>query len=46
MGEHNAEVLGEAGFTADEIAGLRETGLIARGTQPAIVEALLGRTLG
>jgi hypothetical protein len=25
-GEHNAKVLGEAGFTADRIAGLRETG--------------------
>jgi crotonobetainyl-CoA:carnitine CoA-transferase CaiB-like acyl-CoA transferase len=29
MGEHNAEVLGEAGFTAAEIAGLAEAGVIA-----------------
>jgi crotonobetainyl-CoA:carnitine CoA-transferase CaiB-like acyl-CoA transferase len=29
MGEHNAEVLAEAGFTSAEIAGLAETGVIA-----------------
>jgi crotonobetainyl-CoA:carnitine CoA-transferase CaiB-like acyl-CoA transferase len=29
MGEHNAEVLGEAGFTAAEIANLAESGVIA-----------------
>jgi crotonobetainyl-CoA:carnitine CoA-transferase CaiB-like acyl-CoA transferase len=29
IGEHNAEVLGEAGFTATEIAGLAEAGVIA-----------------
>jgi crotonobetainyl-CoA:carnitine CoA-transferase CaiB-like acyl-CoA transferase len=29
MGEHNAEVLGEAGFTVAEIAGLAEAGVIA-----------------
>jgi hypothetical protein len=29
MGEHNAEVLGAAGFTVDEIAGLTGTGVIA-----------------
>ena len=32
MGEHNAEVLGEAGFTAAEIAGLAEAGVIAART--------------
>jgi crotonobetainyl-CoA:carnitine CoA-transferase CaiB-like acyl-CoA transferase len=32
IGEHNAEVLGEAGFTAAEIAGLAETGVIAART--------------
>jgi crotonobetainyl-CoA:carnitine CoA-transferase CaiB-like acyl-CoA transferase len=32
MGEHNAEVLGEAGFTATEIAGLAEAGVIAART--------------
>lgn len=29
MGEHNAEVLGEAGFTTAEIAALAEAGVIA-----------------
>jgi hypothetical protein len=29
VGEHNAEVLGEAGFTAAEIAGLAKAGVIA-----------------
>ena len=29
MGEHNAEVLGEAGFTTAEIAGLAKAGVIA-----------------
>jgi len=29
MGEHNEEVLGEAGFTTAEIAGLAEAGVIA-----------------
>jgi len=29
MGEHNAEVLAEAGFTAAELASLAETGVIA-----------------
>jgi hypothetical protein len=29
MGEHNAEVLNEAGFTTAEIAGLAEAGVIA-----------------
>ena len=29
MAEHNAEVLGTAGFTVDEIAGITETGVIA-----------------
>jgi len=29
LGEHNAEVLGEAGFTAAEIAGLAEAGVTA-----------------
>jgi crotonobetainyl-CoA:carnitine CoA-transferase CaiB-like acyl-CoA transferase len=29
IGEHNAEVLGEAGFTADDIADLTETEVIA-----------------
>jgi crotonobetainyl-CoA:carnitine CoA-transferase CaiB-like acyl-CoA transferase len=29
MGEHNAEVLGEAGFSAVEIAALAESGVIA-----------------
>jgi len=29
MGEHNAEVLGEAGFTAAEIVGLAQAGVIA-----------------
>jgi hypothetical protein len=29
MREHNAEELGETCFTADEIAGLTETGAIA-----------------
>jgi crotonobetainyl-CoA:carnitine CoA-transferase CaiB-like acyl-CoA transferase len=32
MGEHNAEVLGEAGFAAAEIAGLAEAGVIAART--------------
>jgi crotonobetainyl-CoA:carnitine CoA-transferase CaiB-like acyl-CoA transferase len=32
MGEHNAEVLGEAGFTTTEIAGLAEAGVIAART--------------
>ena len=32
MGEHNAQVLGEAGFTAAEIAGLAATGVIAART--------------
>jgi crotonobetainyl-CoA:carnitine CoA-transferase CaiB-like acyl-CoA transferase len=32
MGEHNAEVLGEAGFSAAEIAGLAETAVIAART--------------
>jgi len=32
MGEHNAEVLGEAGFTTAEIAGLAEAGVIAART--------------
>jgi crotonobetainyl-CoA:carnitine CoA-transferase CaiB-like acyl-CoA transferase len=32
MGEHNAEVLGEAGFAAVEIAGLAEAGVIAART--------------
>ena len=32
MGEHNAEVLGEAGFTAAEIAGLAQAGVIAART--------------
>ncbi|HEX3882988.1 MAG TPA: CaiB/BaiF CoA-transferase family protein [Stellaceae bacterium] len=32
MGEHNAEVLGEAGYTAAEIAALRENGVIAART--------------
>src|SRR5436190_23479369 len=32
MGEHNAEVLGEAGFSAAEIAGLAEAGVIAART--------------
>jgi hypothetical protein len=29
VGEHNTEVLGEAGFTAAEIAGLAKAGVIA-----------------
>jgi crotonobetainyl-CoA:carnitine CoA-transferase CaiB-like acyl-CoA transferase len=33
IGEHNAEVLGEAGFTATEIAGLAEAGVIAAQTR-------------
>ncbi len=33
MGEHNAEALGEAGFTAAEIAGLAEAGVIAARTE-------------
>jgi hypothetical protein len=32
IGEHNAEVLGEAGFTAAEVAGLAEAGVIAART--------------
>ena len=32
MGEHNAEVLGEAGFTAAEIASLAQAGVIAART--------------
>jgi crotonobetainyl-CoA:carnitine CoA-transferase CaiB-like acyl-CoA transferase len=32
MGEHNAEVLDEAGFAAAEIAGLAEAGVIAART--------------
>jgi crotonobetainyl-CoA:carnitine CoA-transferase CaiB-like acyl-CoA transferase len=32
MGEHNAEVLGEAGFSTAEIAGLAEAGVIAART--------------
>src|SRR6202040_2443971 len=32
MGEHNAEVLGEAGFTTAEIAGLAQAGVIAART--------------
>jgi hypothetical protein len=32
MGEHNAEVLNEAGFTTAEIAGLAEAGVIAART--------------
>jgi len=32
IGEHNAEVLGEAGFTAAEIAGLAAAGVIAART--------------
>jgi crotonobetainyl-CoA:carnitine CoA-transferase CaiB-like acyl-CoA transferase len=32
MGEHNAEVLGEAGFSTAEIAGLEATGVIAART--------------
>jgi crotonobetainyl-CoA:carnitine CoA-transferase CaiB-like acyl-CoA transferase len=32
MGEHNAQVLGEAGFTAAEIAGLATAGVIAART--------------
>jgi crotonobetainyl-CoA:carnitine CoA-transferase CaiB-like acyl-CoA transferase len=32
MGEHNAEVLGEAGFSAAEIVGLAEAGVIATRT--------------
>jgi hypothetical protein len=32
MGEHNAEVLGEAGFTTAEIADLAEAGVIAART--------------
>jgi hypothetical protein len=38
IGEHNAEVLGEAGFTAAEIAGLAEAGVIAARTaeNPAV----------
>jgi len=32
MGEHNAEVLGEAGFTSVEIAGLAEAGVVAART--------------
>jgi crotonobetainyl-CoA:carnitine CoA-transferase CaiB-like acyl-CoA transferase len=33
IGEHNAEVLGEAGFTTAEIAGLAEAGVIAAQTR-------------
>jgi crotonobetainyl-CoA:carnitine CoA-transferase CaiB-like acyl-CoA transferase len=33
IGEHNAEVLAEAGFTAAEIAGLAEAGVIAAQTR-------------
>jgi crotonobetainyl-CoA:carnitine CoA-transferase CaiB-like acyl-CoA transferase len=32
MGEHNAQVLAEAGFTTAEIAGLAEAGVIATRT--------------
>ena len=32
MGEHNAEVLGEGGFSTAEIAGLEATGVIAART--------------
>ena len=32
MGEHNEEVLGEAGFTDAEIVGLAEAGVIAART--------------
>ena len=34
LGEHNAEVLGQLGLTADEIAGLEADGVI--GTEPAM----------
>jgi crotonobetainyl-CoA:carnitine CoA-transferase CaiB-like acyl-CoA transferase len=33
MGEHNAEVLGEAGFSTAEIAGLAAAGVIAGSTR-------------
>jgi crotonobetainyl-CoA:carnitine CoA-transferase CaiB-like acyl-CoA transferase len=33
IGEHNAEVLNEAGFTTAEIAGLAEAGVIAARTR-------------
>jgi hypothetical protein len=32
VGEHNAEVLGEAGFSTAEIAGLAAAGVIAGST--------------
>lgn len=37
VGEHTGEVLGEAGFSADEIAKLLEAGVIAETLQPAPV---------
>jgi crotonobetainyl-CoA:carnitine CoA-transferase CaiB-like acyl-CoA transferase len=39
LGEHTAEVLREAGFSADEVAELHETGVVAGLPTPAIGEA-------